>query len=235
MKISKKLSLLSFGTIALTLGSALPIQAQAAKAQTLQNLNLRTGPSTSNPILLTIKKDTVIEIIEKKGEWAKVKYNSTVGYVSCKYIKTVQENDKPTDSNNNLTIMKCNANKLNVRSGPSTADNLIGTFEKGDNVEVIENLNNGWSKIKFEGKVAYVSTQYLSKKVSTNPPTSDKNMMKCVANTLNIRSGPGTTYSIVGKLRSGDKVRVVKNLNNGWTEIEFRNSKAYVSSKYLSK
>lgn len=75
--------------------------------------------------------------------------------------------------------MKCNASTLNVRSGPSTSYYILGKLRIGDKVKVIEQLSNGWSKIKFEGKVAYVSSQYLSKEVSTNPPTGNINYMKC--------------------------------------------------------
>ncbi|MGL5749654.1 MAG: SH3 domain-containing protein, partial [Paraclostridium sp.] len=211
--------------------------AQVVKAETLQNLNLRTGPSTAHSIILTIKKGSVVEVIQNDGSWAYVKYNGKTGYVSCQYIKTITSDNKPTtpEGDGQEKDMVCTGSSVNVRSGPSTFDNLIGTFKKGDNVYVIQQLSNGWSKIKFEGKVAYVSSQYLSKDVSINPPVENKDFMTCNATSLNVRSGASTAYSIVGKLKKGDKVEVINHLSNSWTEIKFNNKNAFVSSSYLIK
>lgn len=51
-----------------------------------------------------------------------------------------------------------------------------------------------------------------------------------VETTLSIRSGPGTTYSIVGSLKNGDQV-VVDSLSNGWAHI--MNTQSYCSADYL--
>jgi uncharacterized protein YgiM (DUF1202 family) len=49
---------------------------------------------------------------------------------------------------------------------------------------------------------------------------------------LNVRSGPGTTYRVLGTLKQGQKVTTLAS-SKGWTRIEFRDEKAYVSAKYL--
>lgn len=160
MKRLKQLSLLSIGTEALTIGSIIPVQ-----AQTLQNLNLRTGPTTTYPIMLTIKKGSTIEVIENKGDWANVKYNGKVGYVSSQYIKQMTTNDKPTDSENNneYNTMECNASSLNIRRGSSTYSSIIGKLYRGETVQVVYSTSTGWSKIKFKNGYGYVSSQYLTK------------------------------------------------------------------------
>ncbi len=59
------------------------------------------------------------------------------------------------------------------------------------------------------------------------------------ATTLNVRSGPGTTYSIVTKLASGVSVTVVdeKNASDGvlWYQIRFSNSGGQTVTGYVSK
>ena len=40
-------------------------------AMTTANLNFRTGPSTSNKIITTIKKNTKVEVVSYDGKWAK--------------------------------------------------------------------------------------------------------------------------------------------------------------------
>lgn len=56
------------------------------------------------------------------------------------------------------------------------------------------------------------------------------------ASVLNVRSGPGTNYRVVGKLKKGTWVSMysVANDKAGWTYITYGNKlKGYVASKYL--
>lgn len=54
---------------------------------------------------------------------------------------------------------------------------------------------------------------------------------------LNVRSGPGTNFNVVGQLSPGETVYVtnIDNTSNGWTEIRTQTGvKGYVSDSYLS-
>ena len=53
---------------------------------------------------------------------------------------------------------------LNVRtsSDASTSDNVIGTYSKGDVVEVFEQDGNGWYRVVCNGQNGYVNGRYLS-------------------------------------------------------------------------
>ena len=51
---------------------------------------------------------------------------------------------------------------LNVRSGPGTEYDKVGLLSTGDEVTRTQSLENGWSKIVYEGEECYVSSQYLS-------------------------------------------------------------------------
>ena len=50
--------------------------------------------------------------------------------------------------------------------------------------------------------------------------------------TLNVRSGPGSTYRVLGTLREGQRVTTLAS-SKGWTTIEYRDARAYVSARYL--
>ena len=51
---------------------------------------------------------------------------------------------------------------------------------------------------------------------------------------LNIRKGPGTSYSVIGGLTEGQKVTVISTASNGWYKIKTSSGKVgYVSPDYL--
>jgi uncharacterized protein YgiM (DUF1202 family) len=50
--------------------------------------------------------------------------------------------------------------------------------------------------------------------------------------TLNVRSGPATTYAVVGTIKAGQTVATLGD-SNGWTTITLAGRTAYVSSQYL--
>ncbi|TPB27153.1 hypothetical protein DIJ63_39030, partial [Burkholderia pseudomallei] len=67
----------------------------------------------------------------------------------------------PTKPDEPIKIMYTITESLNVRTGPGTSYDKIGTLSKGSKVEVVEE-SDGWSKIKFNDGYGYVSTNYLS-------------------------------------------------------------------------
>lgn len=59
-------------------------------ARTTARLNMRTMPNTSAKVIVTVPADTQVEIIEKEGNWWKIKYRNNTGYASSKYLKMME-------------------------------------------------------------------------------------------------------------------------------------------------
>ena len=60
------------------------------------------------------------------------------------------------------SVAVVNTDKLNVRSGPSTSYDIIGSFSKNDGVDLLS-IKNGWYKIEMEdGKIAWTNGQYIT-------------------------------------------------------------------------
>ncbi len=53
------------------------------------------------------------------------------------------------------------SSRLNVRKAPSTSGQILGTFESSQQIEVLD-IDNGWAKVKFNGKTGYVSAKYIT-------------------------------------------------------------------------
>lgn len=77
------------------------------------------------------------------------------------------EADKPAEERR-IGIVTLQSGNLNVRSGPSLDDDIIGKLPNGSVVTVLEDLGE-WVSIPHDGSVAYVSRPYLRfKNVSDN-------------------------------------------------------------------
>jgi len=50
---------------------------------------------------------------------------------------------------------------VNVRSQESADGEKLGTLSKGEEVELVEELASGWTKIKYNGTEAYIKSEYL--------------------------------------------------------------------------
>ena len=116
------------------------------------------------------------------------------------------------------------ADSVNFRSGPSTSYSTIGSFNKGDKVEYLGD-SGSWVKVKYDSKTGYVYGSYVGDYVFT--------VKYVTASSLNVRSGAGTNYSVLGSLSKGSKVEVISE-SNGWSKINYNGSVGYVSSQYLS-
>jgi len=82
---------------------------------------------------------------------------------------------------------------LNIRSGPSTGDKIVGQLNNGDFIYAIS-VNNGWVKY-YRG---YVSRDYVTGPSGGSTVTTNSN--------LNFREGPATKYSKIVTLNKGTSV-----------------------------
>lgn len=59
-------------------------------------------------------------------------------------------------------VYKISADILNVRSEPSTAGEKLGTLERGTIVDYVEDYDDEWAIINYNGAQAYVNKQFLT-------------------------------------------------------------------------
>ena len=134
-----------------------------------ENLNMRSGPSTSYNKVCLIPKGTTVTSTEQSNGWYKVKYKGLTGWVIGQYVTIGYSNN----NNNNTSIysVKYTTANLNMRRGASTRYSKICSIPQGTQVTCISS-SNGWYKVKYKGLTGWVLGQYLSTtKTSTNTKT----------------------------------------------------------------
>ena len=119
-----------------------------------EDLGLRKGADSSHEIITSIPRGARVNIIDKVSDnWYKVGYKYFVGYVEAKDIRVLGDNL------NQDNVGLISANQLNVRTSPNENGQVIGTLHKNDKVNVLDKSIDGWYKIDFNGRRAYVSSK----------------------------------------------------------------------------
>ena len=222
------------GKIALATLAMIPMTANNAYASnigtvTASSLNVRSGPSTSYTVVTTVKKNDKVNILQSSNGWYKIETSSgKQGWVSSSYISASNSNtNNSTNNNTQSNIAIVNTDGLNFRNGAGTSYSIIKVLNKGEKVEVISE-SNGWSKVKHDSRLGYVASQYIDK-ATTNYTIKEVN-----TDGLNVRTGPSTSYATIGKLNKGTRVEVISE-SDGWSKINYKNTTAYVATRYLDK
>ena len=206
------------------------VEAASQIATVTENVNFRTGPSTSYSSITVISNGSSIEVLSTSGNWVNAKYNGKTGYIYKDYVS----NSTSTSETTQTTKYVNTTAGLNVRTGPSTSYAKIVTLSYGQSVNVLS-TSNGWSKINYNGSTGYVSSQYLqSTKPSSSSSSETSQTVKYVNTTsgLNMRTGPATSYAKITTIAYGQSVNVLST-SNGWSKINYSGSTGYVSSQYL--
>ena len=116
---------------------------------------------------------------------------------------------------------------LNIRASATTGSKVLGVLTKGTHITLLSKSGDWWKVEYGAGQYGYCHGDYIS---AVSAATA---MVNTDHTGLNVRSGPGTSYSRIGGLSRGYTV-VVLSTANGWSKILYSGSKiGYVSAQYL--
>ncbi len=119
------------------------------------------------------------------------------------------------------------ASALRLRQSASTNAAIIGTAYRGEQVTVLEQAGD-WYKVSYAGAEGYMHGDYLN--VTVNSLGSG---VVTVSGSLNVRTGPGVSYSRIDGLSNGTVVELTGQ-ENGWYAISYGQGKTgWVSGDYI--
>lgn len=120
---------------------------------------------------------------------------------------------------------------LRLRKEASIEAGVIATANKGATVVVLEE-KDGWYKVDFDTQIGYMSAGYVNVETSVE---KDLGWAKVTTegDPLNLRSGAGTGFEVLGKLHNGASVKVL-GLFDGWYKVTYNGKEGYVSSDYIT-
>ena len=101
---------------------------------------------------------------------------------------------------------------LNVRSQPSSGASVVASLGKGSYVTLLSRSGSWWKVEYAKGKTGYCHGDYITV-VQGSPVT-----VATQSGSLNVRSGPGTSYEKAASLSKGETVLQLSS-SNGWSRV----------------
>ena len=118
-------------------------------------LRLRASASTDSQVINTAMPGDNAVIIGQRGDWYLVDYNLDIGYMYADYLQTKER------ENVELGYGSVNPSVCNMRSGPSTDNDIVSQAYSGDKVFIF-GFNCGWYKVKYDGDIGYIRSDLVT-------------------------------------------------------------------------
>lgn len=128
-----------------------PSPSLTAQQVTASTLNVRTGPGTGNSIIGQVRNGQIYASNASSNGWRRIYFDNRMGWCSGQYL------NRRTGGRGRRTT----ASSLNVRTGPSTGNRIVGSCWNGE-VFVADTLQNGWLRIYYRGAQYWISAQYTT-------------------------------------------------------------------------
>ena len=174
----------------------------------LGTLNVRVGPGTDYTKVKEISQGVRYAYYEKSGEWVRI----GEGWVSTEYFYVEGTTAK------DATTVTVASDELNIRSGPDTTYQRVGSYIENDSVQILAEVN-GWGFTE-KGWISMIYVEFPEPVYATGSAT--------VTIGLNIREAPDADSEGVDVYKEGDQV-VILEVKDGWG----RTDKGWINLDYV--
>lgn len=125
---------------------------------------------------------------------------------------------------------------VNMRSGPGTGYPVVNCLPRGTAVTVTDRSNPDWYAVTYDGQSGFMSSRYLeiSEESSEAVIVTDGDAGYINAMYVRFRSGPGSSYSILGEYNIGKSLTITGEVS-GWTACIIDEQAGYVYSQYVTR
>ena len=141
--------------------------------------------------------------------------------------------------------VKCTSENVNIRASASTDAESIGKTKAGDVYTRYEKMENGWSKIDYNGTEAYIKSEFLEPVESSDggsesseggqsssAPDKKPGDKITVKENVNVRKSASETGEKIATAYRGEQFELVE-ISNGWCKIKYKGEEAFVKADYV--
>ncbi|MCR4739839.1 MAG: SH3 domain-containing protein [Lachnospiraceae bacterium] len=121
---------------------------------------------------------------------------------------------------------------VNIRASASTDSESLGKTTAGQEFTRYEAMENGWSRIEYNGGEAYIKSDYLKPvdgDAADDAASSGKIKIKSGVGNVNVRSSNSVDSNKIGTATEGSSYTLIERLD-GWVKIDYNGTEAYISA-----
>ncbi|WJE14493.1 N-acetylmuramoyl-L-alanine amidase [Halobacillus sp. ACCC02827] len=192
------------------------------------NMNVRSGPGTNHDSIGKVHTNESYTIVDKKGDWLKIKWNGKTGWVAAWLTKVKTDSASPGG-----TVYTTKYDYLRIRSDAGLNGTIKGHLMKGDQVQA-QDKTGKWVLITHSGIKGWVHSDYLTTKSvkkesssTTGSNSSDqtvKGKVKVGTDVLNVRSQGSLQGKVLTQIQRGQTYEYIGEQNR-WIHIKWGNGK----------
>lgn len=126
-------------------------------------VNIRKEMDASSEKLGVLYKDCGGHIVEKTEEWTKIESGKVTGWVRNDYLYFGDE-ALALAKDVGISIATANTDALRVRKAPNANEGtgIWGLLATGEALEAIEETEDGWVSVDYEGQTGFVKSDYVT-------------------------------------------------------------------------
>ena len=138
-------------------GTEQPAEEQGPQyVTTTTTVNVRSSDSEQADKLGKVAGGTKLQVLEQRANgWTKVDYEGKEGYIKTEFLQ-LAESAAGAETIGTVTA----TTNINVRASASETADRLGVLSCGDSAELV-GTEGDWSKIKYNGQVGYVKSEYV--------------------------------------------------------------------------
>ena len=123
---------------------------------TTTTVNVRSSDSEQADKLGKVSGGTKLQVLEQRPNgWTKVDYEGKEGYIKTEFLQ-LAESAAGTETIGTVTA----TTNIDVRASASETADRLGVLSGGDSAELV-GTEGDWSKIKYNGQIGYVKSEYV--------------------------------------------------------------------------
>ena len=117
---------------------------------------------------------------------------------------------------------------LRLRSSAATTASTLDTAVRGECVVIIAKEGE-WYRVNYNLQEGYMHSDYLTVNTKEN---AELGYGKITGGGVNLRTGPGTSYSVAAVSGNGDRCYII-GINDGWYKVLFQDKTCYIRSDFV--
>ena len=152
-----------------------PVETVVQRVKATTTVNIRSSDSENADKIGKAQSGEEFDVIESKANgWIGISFEGGEGFIKGEYLEVVAEtpvatddgtaaaSDTSEDAENVTTNGYVTAKTtVNIRTAESETAEKAGVVYQGEKLELVTKQADGWCKIKYNGKIAYVKSEFV--------------------------------------------------------------------------